>query len=163
MKRLIVFLFLFSVVHGFIASGEATVSSVNGFNRIGFYFVNGSVSGNDGDFYYFDGELWTNGPYGLISVEGNVSSCDLNGYVKHVRPVVGGFYCVKANDGSFAKIKVVSLTDDSLTFKWFHQRDGSNLFIDRELVSTQEVSFDWFLIWIIIFLIIVLFIVWRFR
>ena len=51
MKRLLVLLLVFSAANAFIATGETTLSSETGLGTIGFSFNDGSVTGNEGDFY----------------------------------------------------------------------------------------------------------------
>ncbi len=159
MKRFLMLFLILNIAQGFVASGKATLTSKGGLNHIGFNFLNSSVTGIDGDFYYFQGKLWTNGPYGIKLMDGDVNSCDLTGYLKEVPAHNDAYYCIKANDGSYAKIHITSLSPDTITIKWYHQRDGTNLF--KTAPKEKEVNINWILIGIIILLLVIIIILWK--
>lgn len=166
MKRiLLISLLVISAASGFIASGEATLSSAEGLDKIGFNFNTGSITGNEGDIYYLEDRLWTNNPAaGFKKMSGKVSSCDYEGYVQDISVSEGDVLCIKTQENSYARITILSQTSNSLTFNWEHQRDGTNLFVEE---SEEEVvnglNINYFLIGVIALLIIIIILLWKFR
>lgn len=154
-----------SMAFAFIASGDITLSSKQGLDSIGFNFNTGEVVGNEGDVYYYQEDLWTNHLEGGIKEMGmiDVSECPVNGYEKRVNVTEGNTYCIKAKDGSFAKISVVSKTSKTIKFLWEHQRDGTNSFTEPGDVVIQEINLNYTLIGIIIILLIIIIILWQLR
>ena len=59
-----------------------------------------------------------------------VSECPESGYQYHwVDTSPGGVYCVRTRDGAhYAAIKLTAIDDNSLTFSWVYQPDGSRRF-----------------------------------
>ena len=159
-------LLLLSVASAFLANGTATLDSSNGLEGIGFNFNNGEVVGNEGDFYYYEGELWSNTgglkDMGASLIE-NVRTCDLQDYENNLSPIEGHVYCIKTGSGSYAKIRITELTSTQLVFEWVHQRDGTNVFTEQNQSIIQEVSFNEWLIGVIVILVIIIFIVWKYH
>ncbi|MBD3312782.1 hypothetical protein GF352_05005 [archaeon] len=166
MKRIILIsLLLLSPAYAFIARGQATLSSAAGLDSIGFQFNNASITGNEGDIYYYEEKLWTNHPTaGLKKMSGEVSACDSTGYVQETSVSAGDVFCIKTQEGTYAKIRINSKTSDSLSFNWEHQRDGTNIFIE-ELGenSEQELDINYILIIIIVLLVIIIIILWKYH
>ncbi len=135
----------------FIAEGNITLSYADGYDKSGFLFNKGEITGINGDIYYYDNKLWTNGPNGLIRIN-EFGYCPTTGYHKSIKPIIG-LYCVKCNDNSYAIINVTSITSDSITFNWFHQRDNTNYFLNNKQSSNINV---WLIILIIILIILLI-------
>lgn len=171
MRRLFIMLTLLSLstACAFIAKGTVTLTSAGGLNSIGFTFSTGNITGNNGDFYYFNDKLWTNYAnagiknMGVLSLEG-LKACDLIGYIQESGVTQGNTYCIKTIEGSYAKIQVTDKTSTSLTFTWMHQRDGTNSFTEEETEQVKQ-AFDinYALIGIIIVLTVIIVILWKFR
>lgn len=166
MKRfLLISLLLLSPAYAFIARGQATLNSSGGLDSIGFQFNTGNITGNEGDIYYLENRLWTNHPAaGFKKMPGEVSSCDYEGYAQDIKVSAGDVLCIKTEEGSYAKIEIISRTSNSLTFSWEHQRDGTNIFLkETEEGGVGVLDIDYFLIGIIVLLAIMIIILWKYR
>ncbi len=135
----------------FIAEGNVTLSYANGYDKSGFLFNKGEITGINGDIYYYNNKLWTNGPNGLIKIDG-FGYCPTTGYYKSIKPVIG-LYCVKCNDNSYAIINITRITGNSITFNWFHQRNNTNYFFNDKQSSNINV---WLIVLIIILIILLI-------
>lgn len=166
MSSLLIILLLINSAHALIASGQAVLDNSAGYDKSGFDFLKGELSGIEGDIYYYEGALWTNHALGGIKEIGinDVNACDTKDYNDNIKPVTNNYYCIKTREGSYAKIKINSLTANSITLTWEHQRDGTNLFAEpiTELVNTSG-EINYALIVIIIILIAAVIIVIKFR
>lgn len=163
MKRLLVILLVFGAAHAFIVSGETTLSSASGLDSIGFIFKSATVTGNEGDIYYYDGELWTNHPTaGIKKMAGDTTTCDLEGYALNSPVNIGDIFCIRTQEGSYAKITILDKTSLSLTFSWAHQRDSSNLFV-TDNQGSQGFNVNYLLIGLIVVLLIIIILLWKFR
>ncbi|HLE06183.1 MAG TPA: hypothetical protein VI790_02435 [Candidatus Nanoarchaeia archaeon] len=163
---LLIILLLISSTHALIASGQVTLDNSAGYDKSGFDFLKGVLSGVEGDMYYYESNLWTNHALGGIKEMGanDFNACDSTEYSDNVKPLLNNYYCIKTREGSYAKIRVTSLASNSITINWEHQRDGTNLFVgpEIELVSADG-SINYAMIVIIIILIAVILLVIKFR
>jgi len=163
---LLIILLLISSTHALIANGQVPLDNSAGYDKSGFDFLKGVLSGVEGDMYYYEGSLWTNHALGGIKEMGanDFNACDSTEYSDNVKPLLNNYYCIKTREGSYAKIRVTSLTSNSITINWEHQRDGTNLFVgpEIELVSADG-SINYAMIVIIIILIAVILLVIKFR
>lgn len=163
--RFFLLLIIFSAANALIATGQVTIDNSLGYDTSGFDLLKGAISGIEGDFYYYEGNLWSNNG-GIKSMgEVDVSACDLTGYNNNIEPLVNNYYCIKTREGSYAKIFIKEKTSNSITFTWAHQRDGTNVLLEKttELITNTDYSFNTALIVIIIVLIIVIFLIIKFR